>query len=128
MYVGHFVDFIHRNKTKPNIRFIAAGPRGQGFAPLNTCTLLAGAWLPVEQPDGTYGKVHPDHVGTYNVPVPDIPEYTTYNNAGRIRARGWKGLLQMLLTDNVIRPTNEVVKLCGDDWQEIRQGAGIRCY
>ena len=128
MYIGHFVDLIHRNKTRPNIRFIPHSRKSQDGAPPNTCTLLAGAWLPTEQLDGTFGKVHQDHVGTYNVSIPDMPEFTEYHSTGHVMRRGWKGLIQMLLTDNVIRPTNEIVRLCGDDWDKIRIGANIRCY
>lgn len=130
MYIGDFVDLVHRNATYPNIRFIAQSSRSNQGAPANTCTLLAGAWLPVVKTDEPVSPtVHSEHIGAWNVPVPDIPEHTDYDETtGRIRARGWKGLIQMLLQDHVIRPTREIERLCGSDWEQIRRGAGIRCY
>lgn len=130
MYIGDFVDLVHRNARYPNVRFIANSSRSNAQAPRDTCTLLAGAWLPViKTNEPTAPTVHEDHIGTWNVPVPFIPEYTVEDKkTGRVIARGWKALLGYLLEDNVIRPTHEVVNLLGDDWPHIRAQVGIGCY
>lgn len=129
MYIGDFVNLVHRNAVFPNVRFITRSGNSQAYAPAETCTLLAGAWLPVIKSDyDPIPKVNEEHIGTWNVPLPWIPEYTIEDENGRIVHRGWKGLLQLLLIDHVIRPTSEIIKLLGDDWNEVRRSADIRCY
>lgn len=116
VYIGDFVDLVHRNAYRPNIRFIASRwGKAQG-APKDTCTLLAGAWLVAPQTDDPTAPVflHRDHVGTYNVPMPWIPEYSTVDAAtDRIAHRGWRALLQFLLNDRVIRPSPEILRWLG---------------
>lgn len=131
MYIGEFEDIVRRNNaTAMGIRFISHSSRSNAGAPANTCTMLVGAWLPVVKTDDPSApEVHRDHITAINVAVPQIPEHTVYDLAtGRIVARGWKGLLQVLLADRVIRPSKEIRDLCGEHWDAIRLGAEIRCF
>jgi hypothetical protein len=130
MYIGDFVDLVHRNSATPDIRFITNSGKSNPGVAANTCTLLAGAWLPViKTDDPSAPAVNPNHIGAWNVAVPDIPEKTVIDpETQRIVHRGWKELLMVLLQERVLRPTPEVIGLCGDDWDKIRKWAGIRCY
>lgn len=130
MWTDEFVDLIHRNAYKPNIRFISSRWGERNGAPAGTCTLLVGAWLPVRVSDHkelNNWHVHHDHVGAYNVALSQIPEYTIEKPDGEIIHRGWRGLLQWLIKDRVIRPSEEIRRLLGDQHYE-RFTKGLGCF
>lgn len=127
MDLSDFQELVHEAAYSPNLRWVAHGSKSDPRAPKAHCTLLVGAWLPVQKTDEKVPTLHPDHVTAYNVPTPQIPEYTVYGER-RIEARGWKGLLEMMLGERVIRPTPRVIKALGDDWEHVRRKANIRCY
>lgn len=126
MWTDEFVELVHRNAYKPNIRFISSRWGARNGAPAGTCTLLVGAWLPVRNTGERFTPtVHSDHVGAYNVALSQIPEYTVEREDGEIVHRGWRGLLQCLIADRVIRPSREIEKLLGrKDYEMITRGLG----
>lgn len=126
MWTDEFVELVHRNAYKPNIRFICSRWGARQGAPASTCTLLAGAWLPVHVSEEQRSYVvHKDHVGTYNVALSQIPEYTVEREDGEIVHRGWRGLIQWLIADRVIRPSPEIERLVGTkDFEMMTRGLG----
>ena len=126
MWTDEFVDLVHRNAYKPNIRFISSRWGERNGAPAGTCTLLVGAWLPVVNSDEKKPwSVDPDHVAAYNVALSQIPEYTVYDEEGGLVHRGWKGLLQLLIADRVIRPSEEIRRLLGvREFDNSKRGLG----
>ena len=129
MDIGDFVDLIHRNAYKPNIRFISSRWGARNGAPANTCTLLVGAWLPVQKSEDVVPTLDPEHVTALNVPVPWIPEQTVVDpKTQRIVARGWRALLRELLLEHVIRPSHEVRRLLGPrEYERIQREGRLGC-
>ena len=69
--------------------------------------------------------LHRDHVAAYNVALSQIPEYTVEKEDGEIIHRGWRGLLQCLIVDRVIRPSEEIRRLMGQrDFEAVTKGLG----
>jgi hypothetical protein len=128
MWTDDFVDLVHRNKYKPNIRFISSRWGERNRAPAGTCTLLVGAWLPsINTEERKTWRVHDDHVGAYNVALSQIPEFTQVRDDGEITHRGWKALLQILVNDRVIRPSREIEALLGTHQFE-KTVRGLGCF
>lgn len=129
MDIGEFESLVHRNAYRPNIRFISSRWGAVNGAPANTCTLLVGAWLPVQNTDESVPTVNPEHVTALNVPTPWIPERTVIDpKTQRIVARGWKALLRELLLERVIRPSVEVRRLLGPaEYERIQREGRLGC-
>ena len=129
MDIGEFEDLVHRNAYRPNIRFISSRWGAVNGAPANTCTLLVGAWLPVQNTDDSVPTLNPEHVTALNVPVPWLPEHTVIDPASsRVVARGWRALLRELLLERVIRPSPEVRRLVGHSvYERIQREGRLGC-
>lgn len=104
MYIGDFEELVRRNAYRPHdIRFYSSRWGRHNDAPAGTCTMIYGP-----QEDGVL----------MNVPIPDIPEYTLdrvyEDGVTRVSLRGWKGLLQMMLSERILRPSDEIRRLLGN--------------
>lgn len=98
MEADEFVRLVNRNKLRTDFRFVRNREGARTGAPPNTFTLVIG-----EFNDGN----------AYNIPVGRIPEFTTINPDNTIKERGWRALLQYMLTDHVILPNEEILKILG---------------
>lgn len=116
LWTVEFADFVWRNAYNPGrLRFIYSkwGDKYHNRAPEGTCSLVNGSM---------------DEGLIYNVPHPQIPEHTVIDAAtNRIAHRGWRGLVQLLLTDRVLKPTREVERLLGHRLYEDMRKAASGC-
>jgi len=112
MDIGDFVDLVHQESYRPNIRFLRS--RWGRYAGLSSglCTLVVG-----NANDGN----------CYNVPTPRIPEASVLEADGTIVARGWKALFARLIRDRVVRPSPVFEKLLGS-YTFDRSKARLGCY
>ena len=96
---AEFRELVERNSYRPEIRWLKNRTGRYQGVPSDLCTMMIGP--------GADGRAH-------NVPSDSIPEYSWYTKDGRVRARGWRWLLRVLLNGRVIRPCEEVRKWLGD--------------
>lgn len=117
LWTVEFADFVWRNAYDPGrLRFIYSkwGDKYHNRAPEGTCSLVNGSM---------------DEGLIYNVPHPQIPELTVIDpDTNRIAHRGWRGLVQLLLNDRVLKPTREVERLVGHKlFDQLRKGVATGC-
>lgn len=98
---SEFVEMVKRNSYRNDLRFmVSRWGRYQG-APPDTCTMvMAGGY---DTGDGR------------NVPMPEIPEHTVFDErTQRVKVRGWRFLLRELVKDRYVRPEGEPAEWLGE--------------